>query len=246
MTLRDRTKRASSLKRSGTPRAPGTPRQSVSFAEGMDVSWEEVGSSQDESESTASRAAASAASEAEATGQLAMDPAVKGWKRMMIKLGAFHDAKDATAMLEEIRSEGNTKTAELDCPHPPYAYRERTNQYAKWARCEACKSRLWTRSLTVDERAAQLQRKADRQARKGGREQLEKDAQAMVKPPFEPPRMSSIPKKKTENTKTEASAASSASASTTEMNRLAEVLQGNTEAVAKMAEAIQGLVSRRT
>ena len=148
-------------------------------------------------------------------------------------------------MLEEIRSDVTPKTSELECPHPPYAYRERTNQYAKWARCEACKSRLWTRSLTVDERAAQLQRKADRQAKKGGREQLEKDAQAMVKPPFEPPRMSSTPARKTENTKAGASAASSASASTTEMSRLTEVLQGNTEAVAKVAEAIQGTVGRK-
>ena len=214
-----------------------------SSPESMDTSWLELESPRTTSAATPG-AAGAAASENESTSRSHMNNAVKGWKRMMIKFAAFRDAREATAMLEEIRSEVKPQAIKSGCPHPLDYYVERENQHAKWGKCEACKTRLWARPLTTAERAAQLQRKAGRQARSSARVQRERDAQAMVRPPFDPPKMSSNPERNA-NPGNRAASASSASAGTTEVTRLAEVLQGNTEAVAKMAEAIQNLVNRR-
>ena len=230
--------RSSSLSRRGKP---STPRQTVKFEESNTNSWEQVGMSDTSEQETEISP--------EEPGSL-LNNAQRGWKRMAIKLASYVDAKTASDTMEDIRSDRIEPAVDgLSCSHPREAYIERENQYSKWAKCLACNQRLWTRSLTKEERQGQLRRKAERLARKDARVEMSKEVPFTV--PVET-NVHRLQKKPPQESQQGGQSASSGSAGTTsgsgqraEQGQLAIAMQANTEALAKMAEAVQMLAKRR-
>jgi len=170
-----------------------------------------------------------------------LSSAEKGWKRMVVQLAAYSHASDAMAMMEYARADGVASTSPLECSHPAAAHHESNN--SKWAKCLACKSRLWTRPLTAMERVEQLNRKAARLSQKKERERMSQEV------PFDPPKTIFLAnphhtRPKNSHVQTATPSGSSTSGATTDIGRLANAMQADAETLAKMADAIHHLSSR--